>query len=150
MCLDPSLRAALVHLAGADGMAGKPLVVLGYSFGASVASRAVGRDPVRVAALARITLPLALRDFSNLRGCAMPKLFLAGSEDDICPPPKLGELVESLPEPKSLVVLDGTDHFFHGRESELASHIVRFLDQVRLPSGGTGGTDPGGGLKEER
>ncbi len=127
------VRAALAHLAGVDGLAGKPLVVLGYSFGAAVASRAVCEAP-DVAALVCIALPVGFGafDFEYLRGCApFPKLFLAGSADDICPVPKVRELVASLPEPKSLVVLDATDHFFHGREPELASHVTAFLEGLR-------------------
>lgn len=126
-------RAALAWLAGAEGMAGRPLVAIGYSFGAAVASRAVCEAP-GVAALICIALPVGFGDFDfeYLRGCApFPKLFLAGSQDDICPVPTLRELVGTLPDPKSLVVLDGTDHFFHSREPELASHILRFLNILR-------------------
>ncbi len=131
---EEDLRAALTFLAGTDGLAGKPLAALGYSFGAAVAARVVGRDPAAVAALVCIALPVGFAgsgDFDDLKGCLLPKLFLAGSEDDLCPPPRLRELVGTLPDPKSLVVLDATDHFFHSRETDLASHIVRFLDPLR-------------------
>jgi alpha/beta superfamily hydrolase len=87
-----------------------------------------------VTALVCIALPVAfagLGDYEDLKGCALPKLFLAGSEDDICPPPKLRELVGSLPDPKFLVVLDGTDHFFRDRESDLATHLLAFLAPFR-------------------
>lgn len=141
------LRAALGFLAGLDGIAGKPLIALGYSFGAAVVARAAGGgsgnvidgaraacgDP-RVAALACIALPVGFAGFGpfdELRACALPKLFLAGSADDICPPPRLGEFVGALPDPKSLVVLDGTDHFFAAREPDLASHIIPFLTALR-------------------
>ena len=125
------LRAALAFLGGAEDMAGRPLVVLGYSFGAAVAARAVAKDSTGVAALVCIALPVGLAgfgDFAELQHVTLPKLFLAGTEDEFCPPPKLRELVRSLPEPRSLVVLDGADHFFHGREPELASHIAGFLN----------------------
>ena len=128
------LRAALAYLAGAEGMAGVPLFVVGYSFGAAVAARAVCTNPTDVAALVCIALPVGFAgfgDFNDLNRCALRKLFLAGSEDDICPPPRLRELVGAMPEPKALVVLDATDHFFHSREPELASHIVPFLETLR-------------------
>ncbi len=127
------LRAALGFLAGLDGMAGMPLVALGYSFGAAVVARAACDDP-RVAALVCIALPMGFAgfgEFNELRSCHLPKLFLAGSADDICAPPRLRELIGAVPEPKSLVVLDDTDHFFHGRESDLASHINAFLETLR-------------------
>ncbi len=127
------LRAALAFLAGRDELAGMPLVALGYSFGAAVVARAACDDP-RVAALVCVALPVGLAgfgEFDELQTCTRPKLFLAGSADEICPPPRLRELVGALPDPKSLVVLDGTDHFFVSREFELASHMLAFLDAFR-------------------
>ena len=56
-----------------------------------------------------------------------PKLFLAGDQDDVCPLVELRPVVESLPEPKELVVLDGADHFLWGREEEIARAIADFL-----------------------
>jgi alpha/beta superfamily hydrolase len=141
------LRAALAFLAGRPEAVGKPLIALGYSFGAAVVARAAcggsgdasdaahaGRSAPRVTALACIALPVGFGrfgPFDELRACPLPKLFLAGSADDICPPPRLRELVGAVPEPKALVVLDGTDHFFHGREPELASYIIPFISRLR-------------------
>lgn len=127
------LRAALAFLLGRDELTGRPLVAAGYSFGAAVVARAACARP-RVAALVCIALPVGLAGFGpfdELRSCALPKLFLAGSQDDICSPPRLRELAGALPDPKSLIVLDGTDHFFVSREPELAAHIVRFLEPFR-------------------
>lgn len=131
------LRAALSFLATADGMAGKLLFAVGYSFGAAVVARALIRDAALASALVCIALPVGFGDlgtFAELERCVLPKLFLAGSEDDICSVPKLRALVGTLPDPKSLVVLDATDHFFHAREAELASHIARFLTALRAPA----------------
>ena len=115
-------------------MAGRPIFAIGYSFGAAVAARAMGKHPAGVSGLVCIALPVgfsSLGEFADLKGCSIPKLFLAGSDDEICRAPALRELVETLPEPKALVVLDATDHFFRSREPELASHILRFLDTPR-------------------
>ena len=141
------LRAALAFLALRDGLGGRPLVALGYSFGAAVVARAVcggsgdAGDAAQAAcpqphvnAVVCIALPVAFAGFGpfdELRTCRLPKLFLAGSADDICPPPRLRELVGTLPDPKSLVVLDGTDHFFHGREPDLAFHVTAFVSRLR-------------------
>jgi len=115
-------------------MAGRPIFAIGYSFGAAVAARAIGKDPGGVLGLVCIALPVGFSspdDFADLRERRLPKLFLAGSGDDICPVPALREFVGTLPEPNALVVLDATDHFFRSREPELASHILRFLDTPR-------------------
>jgi hypothetical protein len=125
------LRAALAHLVDTQGMTGKPLFVVGYSFGATVAARAARANPTDVAALVCIALPVGFGDFHDLQRCTLRKLFLAGSEDHICPPPRLRELVGALPGPKALVALDATDHIFHSREAELAWHIVPFLETLR-------------------
>jgi alpha/beta superfamily hydrolase len=127
------LRAALALLAGRTEAVGKPLIALGYSFGAAVVARAACGAP-RVAALACIAPPVGFAGFGpfdELRACRLPKLFLAGSADDICPPPRLRELVAAVPEPKTLVVLDGADHFFHGREPDLVSYIIPFISRLR-------------------
>ncbi|HEY7677648.1 MAG TPA: alpha/beta fold hydrolase [Candidatus Methylomirabilis sp.] len=133
------LRAALAFLAGRDGLAGRPLAALGYSFGAAVVAQAACAQP-HVNAVVCIALPVGFAGFGpfdELRACRLPKLFLAGSADDVCPPPRLRELVGALPDPKTLVVLDGTDHFFHGREPDLASHITPFVSRLH-PEGRPG------------
>jgi len=87
-----------------------------------------------VAVLACSALPVGFAGFGpfdELRACRLPKLFLAGSAADICPPPRFRELVEALPKQKTLAVLDGTDRFFHGREPDLASHIIPFVSRLR-------------------
>jgi len=141
------LRAALAFLAGRDGLAGRPLIALGYSFGAAVVAHAAcrgsgnasdaaqaARAQPHVNAVVCIALPVGFAgfgEFNQLRTCTLPKLFLAGSADNICPPSRLRQLVGALPDPTSLIVLDGTDHFFASREPDLASHITQFLDTVR-------------------
>lgn len=127
------LRAALTFLAAADGMASKPLAAVGYSFGAAVVARTACADP-HVVALACIALPAGFPgydDFPELRRCHLPKLFLHGAADDLCPLPKVRELVGAVPEPRSLIALPEADHFFHGREAELTSHLIPFLADLR-------------------
>lgn len=102
------------------------LVVVGYSFGAGVGLLAGAAD-ARVSALVGIAPPVERRDFSPLHTCVKPKLFVAGDRDHVCPVPTLQELVKHCPEPTSLTLVPGANHFFGGRESEVAEAVVTFL-----------------------
>jgi alpha/beta superfamily hydrolase len=106
--------------------------LMGYSFGASVGLRHVEADP-RIRGVVALCLPLGGLSIGSLseefwQKYTRPKLFLAGDRDHVCPLSELRPLVESLPEPKQLVVLEGVDHFLWGREQEAANHIAGFLE----------------------
>jgi alpha/beta superfamily hydrolase len=102
------------------------LAVVGYSFGAGVGLLA-GVDDPRVAALIGIAPPIGRRDFSPLLACPKPKLFVVGDKDHVCPLPALQDLLAGCAAPKTLTLLPGADHFFLGRETEVAQAIVTFL-----------------------
>ena len=102
------------------------VAVAGYSFGSLVGLKAGGRDP-RVHKLVGVALPIATRDASFLRSVAKPKLLISGDCDDISPAGKLAELHASIPEPRSLVLVEGADHFFWGQEAEVARAAVAFV-----------------------
>ena len=118
------VEAAVTYLRSCQPVS--TLVVLGYSFGAGVGLLAGAADP-RVTALIGIAPPVARRDFSPLLTCPKPKLFVVGDRDHVCPLPTLQELLTRCPEPKTLTVLPGADHFFLGREAEIAHAVVSFL-----------------------
>jgi pimeloyl-ACP methyl ester carboxylesterase len=56
-----------------------------------------------------------------------PTLLVSGDRDDISPLPILQELTAHLPDPKQLVTIPAADHFFRGREREVAQAAVMFL-----------------------
>ncbi|NIN69033.1 MAG: hypothetical protein GTO63_30970 [Anaerolineae bacterium] len=107
------------------------LYLMGYSFGASVGLRHVEQDP-RIAGVVALSLPLGAMAIGCLdqdfwTGYAQPKLFVAGDRDYICPLSELRPLVDSLPQPKELTVLEGCDHFLWGREQEVARAVADFV-----------------------
>ncbi|HZW96797.1 MAG TPA: alpha/beta fold hydrolase [Candidatus Eremiobacteraceae bacterium] len=116
-----------------------PMVFAGFSFGAAVGLRAacadtrvktvigVGTPVVPVAADTQ--LPRAY-SFDFLRHCAKPKLFVSGARDQFGPRSKLEALVDSLAEPKNLVLIDGADHFFEGRLRELRETIEAWMKET--------------------
>jgi alpha/beta superfamily hydrolase len=128
------VAGATDHLMALDGVDRQRIYLMGYSFGASVGLRHVEGDP-RIAAVVALCLPLGTMTIGSLdeqfwKSYLRPKLFLAGDRDHICPVSELRALVERLPEPKELTVLEGVDHFLWAREQEVADAIGDFLEGV--------------------
>jgi uncharacterized protein len=113
-----------------------PLIFAGFSFGAAVGLNAACADD-RVKALIGLGTPVAPVDersyeFSFLRSCDKPKLFVSGSRDQFGPRAKLEELVSSLQEPKKLVIIESADHFFEGRLREMREAIEVWVKESVL------------------
>ena len=112
-----------------------PLIFAGFSFGAAVGLRAACPDS-RVKAVIGVGLPVVSAadertyDFGFLQTCSKPKLFVSGARDQYGPRAKLEQLVNSLPEPKKLVLIEGADHFFAGRLRELREAIEKWAKET--------------------
>ena len=113
-----------------------PLIFAGFSFGAAVGLRVACPDD-RVKAVIGLGLPVQPVDdrtynFDFLQSCAKPKLFVSGSRDQYGPRARIEALVNSLPEPKKLVIVDSADHFFEGRLREMRDAIESWIrDTIR-------------------
>jgi alpha/beta superfamily hydrolase len=116
-----------------------PTIMVGWSFGASVAVRAA-IDDRRVAGLVLIGLPLRpgdlslppLPDATDLRALRRPVLLLAGEHDVFAPSEELRAYAAAFPDGRATIV-DGTDHYFWRREGEAADVIGTFADDVLTP-----------------
>jgi uncharacterized protein len=106
------VKAALDFLA--EEFPGIPMLVAGFSFGCWVGLR-VGCEDERVQELIGLGTPVNSSDFSYLRNCQKPKLFVHGANDEHGDLGKVEALVESLPGEKRLVVVARADHFFVGK-----------------------------------
>jgi hypothetical protein len=107
---------------------GLPLVLGGFSFGSSMALR-VGCGDGRVRALFALGFPLSMvPDTSFLAGCRPPRLFVQGERDQFGSGAAVGALVDSLPQPRTLVIVPGSDHFFAG-------HLDALQEAVRAWAG---------------
>lgn len=123
--------AALDFLGRQDGVDTTRLALVGHSFGARISLAYVAEHAARgVKAIVCIGLPVAWRDLSHLGQWPHPRLFITGDRDDFCPPAKLSEYVETLPQPRSMLTLRDTGHFFEGRENDLALAVLTFMRQV--------------------
>ena len=120
------VKAALDFLAGE--FPGLPLLVAGFSFGCWVGTR-VGCADDRVEELIGLGTPVNSTDFSYLRNCKKPKLFVHGSNDQFGDIGKVETLVESLPGENRLVVVAGAEHFFTGKLDQLDAAIRDWLHE---------------------
>lgn len=89
---------------------GKKLIVGGFSFGAWVSSRAAC-EIAEVDAVFLIGTPVNKYDFSYLRSCEKPMLFIHGTQDEHGDVNKLEKLIVQVRNAESVVVT-GADHFF--------------------------------------
>lgn len=113
-----------------------PTMLIGWSFGASVALREA-LDDRRVAAVAMIGMPLHPKDLSlpplpdpaDLRTLRRPAMLLAGEHDTFCPPDDLRIFSEGFPDVE-VVVVPGTDHYFWRRERHAAEVIGSFAERA--------------------
>jgi alpha/beta superfamily hydrolase len=91
----------------------------GFSFGSWVAARLAASEP-SVAQAILIAPPVATESFDALHSCAVPKLVLQGTADDVCTPAALEAEYPNWAEPKQLVWIEGASHFFDRRLGPLA------------------------------
>ncbi len=101
----------------------------GFSFGGAVAIRAAVRRDVRrlitvAPAIRRVTV-----DVANLPTC--PWLVVQGDADELVDAADIQRWAATLPVPPELVMLQGVQHFFHGRMNDLRQVV---LDWARRTS----------------
>jgi alpha/beta superfamily hydrolase len=119
-----------------------PLLVCGWSFGASVALRAC-LDDDRVDGLALVGMPLEgedpalppLPEPDRLGAFDRPVLLLAGEADQYCPAGQLQTLGASFPNATVKVVPDA-DHYFAKHEREAGAIVASFAGGLLTRSNG--------------
>ena len=100
-----------------------PHYVVGYSFGAAVAGRALLKGLSADGAIC-VAPPIAFMDPSFLPRLPGLRLIIVGDRDELCPLPSLQKLMAAsqpaLREtPAEVRVIEGADHFFGNGEAEL-------------------------------
>jgi alpha/beta superfamily hydrolase len=107
-----------------------PCYLVGYSFGAAVAARAL-LEGLRVTGAVLISPPISFMDLGFLHETPGLSLIVVGDEDDLCPLAEVEDLCRHRQPPVDLKVVSGADHFYGGREEEL----YRILKDYLLPLG---------------
>jgi len=120
------VRAALAEMQ--RRFPGLPLVLGGFSFGATMALRVGCADGAQ--ALFALGLPLLMMtDRAFLERCRPPRLFVQGEHDQFGGAEAIRELVARLPEPRTLVIIPGADHFFGDHLDELHEAVASWAAQ---------------------
>jgi alpha/beta superfamily hydrolase len=95
-----------------------PYYLVGYSFGAYVVARAL-RQGLEGADAVLISPPVAFMAMAWLPETPHLKLLVAGDRDEICPLLDLKQMMAGSQLPVEIVVINGADHFYGGREEAL-------------------------------
>jgi uncharacterized protein len=120
------VKAALNFLA--DEFPDVPLLLAGFSFGCWVGLR-VGCADERVDNLIGLGTPINSSDFSYLRHCEKPKLFVHGANDEFGEIRKVEALLESLPGQNRLMVVAEANHFFVGKLDQVDQAIRAWVQK---------------------
>src|SRR5260370_37814318 len=94
------------------------MLLAGFSFGAWVGLR-VGCEHPRVSHLIGLGLPVNSTDFSFLRPCNKPKLFVHGSNDAHGTVENINTLIRTVSRDNRLIELDVVDHYVAGKPGQL-------------------------------
>ena len=97
------------------------VAVIGYSFGAVVASNIAGESDALV-----LISPLKRLHEMELKDSHVPKLVIYAGYDDSVSIDESREIAKMLSEPKQIVELE-TDHFYTGRMDSLVRAVLEFL-----------------------
>jgi alpha/beta superfamily hydrolase len=120
------VRAALAEMQ--RRFPGLPVVLGGFSFGAFMALQVGCADGAQ--ALFALGLPLVMiPDLAFLEACRPPRLFVQGERDPFGDVGRMRELVARLPEPRTLVIVPGADHFFGGHLDALQETVAAWAAQ---------------------
>jgi alpha/beta superfamily hydrolase len=112
-----------------------PLALAGYSFGSVMAARAAASGAVPVKALALVGFVVSwegtpLDTFAYLATFRGPVLAVCGEHDDLGYPEDVERVLTSLGLDFSLSVVEGTGHFFEGRQREVGERVASFLAEA--------------------
>ena len=102
-----------------------PLWIAGFSFGAAMAIKAAQRESF--AGLVSVAPAVSRFAADDSAQPACPWLIVQGDDDELVDVEETIEWVNTLKPGPELVVLDGVEHFFHGRLVDLREIVSAFV-----------------------
>lgn len=105
---------------------GVPVILGGFSFGSYVGLRVAASDD-RAQALLGLGVPARTFNGDTLQNCHKPKLFVHGTHDEVAPYDLALQWFEQVPAPKSMVAVQGADHFFKDHLDEVEAIVANFV-----------------------
>jgi alpha/beta superfamily hydrolase len=118
--------AALEFLKAWPGVDRGKLGLAGYSFGNSVI---LGSASLQLEPKAFCFISPSLRALENtpLLADQRPKFLITGDMDRLAPSPGFRPLLETFSRPPTCQFVEGADHFWVGREAEMARQVSQFF-----------------------
>ena len=104
---------------------GARLMVAGFSFGSFVAFQLAGRRAVE--RLITIAPPVRRFNFAELPVPGVPWVVIQGDKDELVDIDAVLDWVRTAPSPPAVVVIEGAEHFFHGRLNDLRTAVLENL-----------------------
>ena len=87
----------------------------------------VGAADPRASALIGIACPVNRYDYAPVVAAGKPTFLIHGELDELVPLKEVRMLYAQLSEPKELIVIDGADHLFDGKVTEVGDAIEDLL-----------------------
>jgi len=119
-------KAAIEYVSTLKDIDTTRIGLCGYSAGAAFSLPACCSDE-RIAAIAAISPPLEMFDFSFIAECNKPLLFISGSNDDFTPADRFLDFCKNLGKTSEHKLIEGADHFWRGYEAKLAERMAAFF-----------------------
>jgi len=104
----------------------RPVYLVGYSFGCLPAIQLAKDHSVKKLGLISPPLTKWKLNVEDLNFTQQKKFFYS-PDDFACSEQDIHDLFQTLPEPKSIQAFPDADHFFIGKETELANAVAEFL-----------------------
>jgi pimeloyl-ACP methyl ester carboxylesterase len=108
---------------------GKPLVLVGYSFGSRCVIAHAIADPT-VAGVVAIGLPVRLWRFDDLPSLARPLGVVQGTQDEYGSIAEVAEILLRATPAGRLYEVPGASHLFPGRAPEAAARVVEAVGAI--------------------
>jgi alpha/beta superfamily hydrolase len=101
-----------------------PFSLAGFSFGSRIALK-LGCEMPDTTEIVAVGFPANLSDSQGLGQCPVPRIFIVSTQDQFSAVPAMEAYFEALPEPKELIWVEATDHFFSGALDAFESEVYR-------------------------
>jgi alpha/beta superfamily hydrolase len=101
----------------------------GFSFGSRIILK-LGCETAAVSTLIGVGFPANLTDSQPLGQCPVPKVFIVSRNDQFCAVPAMEAYFGELPEPKQLIWVDATDHFFSGALDQFEAVVYGIAETI--------------------
>jgi alpha/beta superfamily hydrolase len=118
-------RAALEFLR--DRFPALPFSLAGFSFGSRIILR-LGCEIGGASRLIAVGFPAGMSGSEGLGDCAVPRVFIVSTHDEFCPIVAMQEHYAALPEPKQLIWVEASDHFFGDALDNLEEAVLRVAE----------------------